>query len=187
MPRRKSPATIAVSAFEAHPLATLVLDAALLVVDANAAARAVLRPIAGESLGDALGCGEAGIARGRCGSAARCAGCAFRALAERAVAGTAGRARGFVLRTGAGGAPSDLHLLAFAAPLRRGRARGAVLSFADVSELVLDPALLHVCAGCGRVRDDEGEWHPLHRYIEDRLGLESPGALCGACSGGARG
>ena len=30
----------------------------------------------------------------------------------------------------------------------------------------------HVCAGCGRVEDEEGGWHPMHRYLEDRLGLK---------------
>jgi hypothetical protein len=43
---------------------------------------------------------------------------------------------------------------------------------------------VRVCPGCGRVEDEEGQWHLLHRYLEDRVGLEAQDALCTTCARG---
>ena len=51
----------------------------------------------------------------------------------------------------------------------------------DLDPILADPRVVRVCAGCGGVEDEEGEWLPLHRYLEDRLGLEAGEALCESC------
>jgi hypothetical protein len=165
---------------DALPLAVVGVDGALRVVVANAAARATLGDSAGTSLGDAVGCAEARAVA--CGAGARCAGCKILDAARRALGGETVRVRAFVLRSDARGEPSDLHLLATAAPLDLDGARHAVLALEDADRILLDPAVVRICAGCGRVGDDEGTWHPLHRYLEDRLGL-APDELCDACAG----
>lgn len=170
---------VAPAVLEALPLAVVALDGALRVVHANAAARAMLGARAGAELGDALGCAEARA--GPCGAAARCAGCRIRDAALRGLAGETLRVRAFVLRSDDRGEPSDLHLLATAAPLDLDGARHAVLALEDADRLLLDPGIVRICAGCGRVGDEEGGWHPLHRYLEDRLGLASE-ELCDACA-----
>lgn len=170
---------LAAAVLDALPLATLVVDAALRVVHANATARATVRAASGAALGEALGCAEA--AAGGCAGGARCAGCAVRDAVVRALGGEAVRARGFLLRSGARGEPEDLHLLASAGPLDLGGARHAVVVLQDADRILLDPAVVRICAGCGRVEDEEGAWHALHRYLEDRLGLALE-ELCDACA-----
>jgi len=180
--RRPSEPALAVAILGALPCPTLVVDAEYRIVHANASARRAFRAGAGSKLGEVFACAD--VASGRCGEGSRCAGCAFRGAARRALAGEPARARGFLLRTGEGGEPADLHLLAFASPLEVDGARLAVLVLQDVDQLLADPGIVRVCTACGRVADEEGGWHPLHRYLEDRLGIAGD-QLCGACAGGA--
>jgi hypothetical protein len=153
------------------------------VIYANAAARRLLGAREGEGLGEVFPCLEP-QAPGRCAPGSRCAGCAFRRCVERALAGGQARERAFVLRSGAAGEPADLHLIASAVPFDHGGVRHAILAVDDANAILADPGVVRVCAGCGRVQDEEGEWHPLHRYLEDRLGIESGGPLCGRCDPG---
>lgn len=170
------------AALDAHPIPTLILDAHLRVVAANGAARRTLGVQEGIPLGDALGCVDAKLPGG-CGAGPRCAECAFRRTAQRAISGETVRDRGFVMR---GDAPEhDFHLIARAGPFAHGGAGLAILALDDANDMLRDPGILRVCEGCGRVKDEEGGWHPLHRYLEDRLGLEVPGPLCDACATGA--
>jgi hypothetical protein len=165
---------------DALPLAILVVDASLRVVQANAAARAALGASAGTALGEVIPCAHGSAAPS--GAGARCAGCAVGDAVRRALAGAPARARGVLLRGGPGGAPA--HLLATAAPLRRGGARRAVLVLEDPDRILLDGPPVRIWAGCERVEDDDGCWYPLHRFLEDRFG-PSPEALCDLCGRGA--
>jgi PAS domain-containing protein len=167
------------AALDASPVPMLVADRELRVVLVNAAARRLLGAREGVRLGDALGCVDARD-RGGCGASLRCASCAFRSAAQRGLEGETVRDRGFVLR-GDGAPGGDLHLLASAGPLEHGGTTLAVLSLEDANAILGDPGIVRICEGCGRVKDEEGGWHPLHRFLEDRLGLESPGSLCGDC------
>jgi hypothetical protein len=178
-----SPSTPTDRVLEALPCPTLVVDAAGSVVYANAAARRALGASEGAPLDATLGClpGDGG----RCVAGPRCAGCGVRAAVARALAGEPARARGFVLRSGPGGEPADLHLAAHAAPVELDGGRHAAVVLEDVNTVLSDPAILRVCGACGRVEDDEGEWLPLHHFLEDSLGLDASEALCGACGRGA--
>jgi hypothetical protein len=163
---------LAAAVLEGLPVATVLVDGALRVVHANALARAVLHAKPGDALDDALGCAPDAPARGAA---------TIRDAVARALAGERVRARAFLLRTGAHGEPADLHLLACASPLDVGGVRHAVLVVDDADRILLDPSVVRICAGCGRVEDEDGGWHPLHVYLEDRLGLASD-ELCGACA-----
>lgn len=167
---------------DAHPMPTVVVDATVRVVFANAPAKRLFGVREGVKLGEALACVDA--KDDACGLGPRCTGCAFRRVAVQAVAGTPGVERGFILRAGPGD-PEDLHLLAFATPFERDGAPHAVLAFADVNALLGDPGIVKICEGCGKVQDEEGAWHALHLYLEDRLGLETAGGLCDDCHDGA--
>jgi hypothetical protein len=167
----------------AHPTPTLLVAADLAIVRANAAARRILGAREGTRLDEALGCVE-GRPPGGCAVGSRCGGCAFQRCVERALAGESSRARGFVMRSGAKGEPADLHLIAVAGPFQGGGARRAILALDDANALLADPGIVRVCEACGRVQDEDGAWHPLHRYLEDHLGLEG-GGLCDVCEGRA--
>jgi hypothetical protein len=161
----------------------VVVDKDLKVVAANRVARRALGVQLGVPLGDALGCLDAKLPGG-CGAGVRCADCAFRRTARRAISGETVRDRGFVMR---GETPEgDFHLIARAGPLGLDGAELAILALEDVNEMLRDPGILRVCEGCGRVKDEEGGWHPLHRYLEDRLGIENAGPLCDDCAAGRR-
>jgi hypothetical protein len=181
-PPDASSAQLGAAVLEAHPVPTLLVAADLAVLRANAAARRLLGAREGRRLGEVVGCVE-GRPPGGCAVGSRCGGCAFQRCVERALAGEPSRARGFVMRSGAGGAPADLHLIAVGAPFQGGGARHAILALDDANAILADPRVVRVCVGCGRVQDEEGGWHPLHRYLEDRLGLEGGGPLCDVCEG----
>jgi hypothetical protein len=170
------------SALEAHPNPTVLVDRERRIVLANAAARDALDVRAGRDLGSALHC-AGGTCEG-CGGSARGARCPLDRVVRSALAGRSARGRAFLLRTGARGEPADLHVLASAAPLARRGAPHAVVVLQDVDALLEGADLLRACAGCGRVEADDGEWYPLHRYLEDRLGVELPGPMCPRCGRG---
>ncbi len=182
---RGTPRQLCAATLDAHPVPTVVADGGLRVVCANAAARRLLGAREGVLLGEALACVDS-RAPGGCGSSLRCGSCAFRRAAERALQGETVRDRGFVLR-GEGEEHGDLHLLASAGPLEHGGATYAILALEDLNAMLGDRGLMRVCEGCGRMKDEEGGWHPLHRYLEDQLGIEAPGPLCPECEQGARG
>ena len=158
-------------------MATLLVDARLRIVHANAAARRMLAVSGGARLGETLGCAEGA---GDCGGGERCGGCVLRRVIERAIRGERGRARVFARTHAEGGAP-DLHLLAVATPFASRGKPHAVVALDDATEVVSDPRVLEVCGGCGRVAGDDGEWRRLDRFLEDRLGIE-PGGPCGDCA-----
>jgi hypothetical protein len=171
-------------AFDAHPIPTLVVESGLRIVAANASARRLYGATEGDKLGNALGCLDA-RSPGGCGSTERCGGCALRRAAERALAGERSRGRGFVIRGEPGDRPGDAHLIAAAVPLRHEGQAFAILALSDVNAALGDPDVVRICEGCGRVEDDDGAWHPLHRYLEDHLGLGENGQLCQDCAAGA--
>jgi hypothetical protein len=180
-----SPATrtLGAVAFESHPIPTLVVESGLRIVAANASVRRLFGATEGDKLGNALGCMDA-RSPGGCGSTERCGGCALRRAAERALAGERSRERGFVIRGDQGDRPGDAHLIAAAVPLRHDGQAFAILALSDVNAVLGDRDVVRICEGCGRVEDDDGAWHPLHRYLEDHLGIEN-GQLCVDCAAGA--
>jgi K+-sensing histidine kinase KdpD len=42
-------------------------------------------------------------------------------------------------------------------------------------------SLLPICAGCKRIRDNEGEWVAIERYLHDAAGTNFTHGLCPAC------
>jgi hypothetical protein len=158
----------------------VIVDGRLMVVSANELARRLLGAGEGVPLGDALGCVDARLPEG-CGGGQRCNECAFRRTAQRAIAGETVRDRGFVMK---GDRPEDdYHLIARACPFESDGGRLAILALDDLNDILRDPGVLRICEGCGRVKDESG-WHPLHRFLADRLGVETAGPLCDDCSDG---
>ncbi len=46
--------------------------------------------------------------------------------------------------------------------------------------------LLPICAGCKRIRDDQGYWQQVESYVSDRLDVQFTHGLCPACVGRMR-
>jgi len=51
-------------------------------------------------------------------------------------------------------------------------------SMAEVREL---KGLLPVCAWCHNIRDDQGEWHPMEVFIQQRTGASATHGICPSC------
>ena len=51
-------------------------------------------------------------------------------------------------------------------------------SMAEVREL---KGLLPVCAWCHQIRDDQGEWHPMEVFIQQRTGASATHGICPSC------
>jgi hypothetical protein len=161
---------------EAHPHATLLVDANLHIAHANGAARALLDPGHATRTGDALRALQ--VDATACGGG-RCPHCLLRSVVRRALGGLVARERALFARGGA--YPSDLHLLAAAVPLERPGASLALLVVQDLAEVLPLPALLPVCAGCAKIRDAAGRWLPLPAYLDERLAIEVSHGLCDEC------
>ncbi len=168
------------SILEALPHPTFLVDADRRVVLANAAGRGLFGAEVGATLGSALGCAEA--AAGGCGAKPTCSDCTIAEVVRRALAGERARVRAFLLRTGEGGEPADLHVLVSGAPFRTAGAAHAILVLEDVDQILADPCVVRICEACGRIQDEEGDWYPLHRYLQDRLGLEASEEICPECA-----
>ena len=41
--------------------------------------------------------------------------------------------------------------------------------------------LLHICVRCKRIRDDDGVWQAIEKYIEDRTAAEFSHGICPGC------
>ena len=51
-------------------------------------------------------------------------------------------------------------------------------ALAEVSRL---SGLLAICAGCKKIRDGEGRWHPIEFYLQERFGLRFTHTMCPDC------
>lgn len=49
------------------------------------------------------------------------------------------------------------------------------------AELKTLRGLIPICASCKKIRDEEGQWQALERYIKERSGAEFTHGLCPAC------
>jgi hypothetical protein len=42
--------------------------------------------------------------------------------------------------------------------------------------------LLPICAACKMIRDDNGHWHQVEKYIQDHYGIQFSHSICPACA-----
>jgi PAS domain-containing protein len=67
-----------------------------------------------------------------------------------------------------------------ATPIENGQY--VIEEFFDVTEMLeLVEGMLHVCAGCKKVRDKQGEWQRIEAYLENHVGAGSSHTMCPAC------
>lgn len=50
-----------------------------------------------------------------------------------------------------------------------------------ISEIKILRGLLPICASCKRIRDDEGYWQKLEKYIQDRSDAQFSHSICPEC------
>jgi len=54
---------------------------------------------------------------------------------------------------------------------------------ASEQKLKLLSGLLSICAACKRIRDEQGQWHPMEVYIRDHSEADFSHGLCPQCLG----
>jgi hypothetical protein len=84
---------------------------------------------------------------------------------------------------------SELHqltLLITAAPARYQRKPVAIVIVEDISLISELSGLLPICSSCHKIRDDQGEWIPVERYIREKSEAEFTHDYCPTCTAALR-
>jgi PAS domain-containing protein len=86
---------------------------------------------------------------------------------------------------GRGGKPAGRVLLVRDITERRRAEQEREKLIADLSDALADvkklSGLLPICASCKKIRDDQGYWHQVENYMEDRSEVEFSHGLCPEC------
>jgi uncharacterized protein with PIN domain len=53
---------------------------------------------------------------------------------------------------------------------------------AALAEVKLLSGFLHICSSCKKIRDDEGHWMQIEKYISDHSEAEFSDSLCPDCA-----
>jgi PAS domain-containing protein len=172
--------------FDAIPLPTFVVDEDVRIQDFNAAAAELVGPDAQLALhhrgGDVLHCIHS-ESRG-CGQGDHCPDCVIRNSVRKAICGQATHREKHHAELRKNGTIIPLELLITASPLAGTNPPTALLILEDVSEMMLLRGLLPICAHCHKIRDDQGYWTQIERYIHDRAGAEFTHSICPECARG---
>lgn len=171
------------------PLPVAVVDTEVKVQAVNPAAECFFRAPAADAYqqkcGDMLRCVNASQPGG-CGGTPACRACVLRSSVGQALEGQSiSRRKGkFTIWQ-----DSELHqltLLITAAPARYQRKPVAIVIVEDISLISELSGLLPICSSCHKIRDDQGEWIPVERYIREKSEAEFTHDYCPTCTAALR-
>lgn len=165
------------------PLPIFVIDEQMQILDANEAGAQLQGD--GETLsrlcGEALHCINH-TGPGGCGSTRSCDDCVVQSAVRRALSGEkVVRQRSEMTVTQPDGAQRAAHYLVTASPFSHTRGSYALVVLEDVSELVELRELLPICAGCKKIRDDQGYWESVEGFLTRHVARELTHGLCPSC------
>lgn len=174
-----------VAALDAIPVPIFVVNEQVEVLATNRAAAALFgghdRDLLRLPTGKILHCMNASTTHTHCGREKACKECVISQAVRTAVRGTEvvrSRCRMQIVHDGA---PRDLHMLVTASPYSFEGQRMVLLVLEDMSELIELKALLPICAGCKKIRDDQQYWHHVEQYFQDHLDVQFSHGLCPDC------
>jgi PAS domain-containing protein len=168
----------------ALPLPIFVIDGQMRILDANeAGARLQGDEQTLERLcGEALHCINHHEHEGGCGSTRHCDDCVIQSAVHRALGGErVVRLRAEMTLLQADGARRAAHYLVTASPFKHAEQAYALVVLEDVSELVELRELLPICAGCKKIRDDQGYWEHVEGFLTRHVARELTHGLCPSC------
>ena len=175
--------------FDAVPTPMFLVDDDVRILLANRAGSDLLgRALDGvllERAGEALHCLHSSASPGGCGQSPACRDCVVRRAVGEAHAGGAVRRRPARMTLLHGGAPEERSFLVSASPIALGGEHLAVLTLDDVTAFVQLAPILHACAGCGRIRGDDGAWTTVGAFLKEAADVDLSHGLCEACEGSA--
>ncbi len=163
------------------PAVIVVLDRDLCIIFRNTEAGGLLHsedPLR-KKLGDVLDCVNASKALGGCGGAKLCRSCSIRNWVAKAIAGKVTRRERVLYKRRHGGA---VPMLVTVAPFGYGERSFSLVVIEDTGELEELRALLPICAGCKKIRDDKNYWQSVESYMEAHMGdVRFTHGICPAC------
>lgn len=171
---------------DAVPLAILVVDEELRILDFNAAAALMvngeMRAIIRRRGGEALQCIHSTDVPGGCGKGPFCQDCIIRDSVTAAI-----RKQELTRREGrvelvVGAATREIQMLVTAAPFALEGQTRAMLILEDVSGMVPLRGLLPMCSRCKNIRDDQQHWHSLEDYLSQHANIQFTHGLCPECA-----
>ncbi len=117
-----------------------------------------------------------------CGYSRKCCSCVIKKTASQALSGsTVHRAKGKVTIE-KNNMIFTMSILVSSAPLVYQGKNYAVTIIEDVSEVTELQGLIPICAHCLKIRDDEGYWRRIEKYIEDHSEAEFTHDICPKCT-----
>lgn len=165
------------------PIVTLVLDPDLRVHAVNEAAKKL------------LGCGEEKLLLNRCGQVIGCRhstehplGCGLSQNCEKCIIRNTALAaiKGIVTERSKGKLDllqgRDMNVLVSASCFRYKEQSFSVIMVEDISLVTELEGLIPICASCKRIRDDQGYWNRVEKYIEGHSEVEFTHDICPECT-----
>ena len=132
--------------------------------------------------GDALHCIYAAEDKNGCGGADACKKCVIRnSVNETLNSGDIQRNKD-KFRVIKNSKVEEIHLIVTTAPLKYNNTMFVLVTLEDITELIELRGLLPICAKCKKIRDDEGYWVKIEKYIHDRTDARFTHSICPECS-----
>jgi len=170
---------------DAIPSPVLVVEEDVRIVSYNAAAAGLLSGDATAVLhrraGEALRCLHSTESPDGCGRGPVCLDCVVRQSVNQALEGKGTVRRKARMEIVSHEQVTPIFLLVTATPLQyEGRDLVLVL-LENIGELISLHGLLPICAGCKKIRSEDGYWHHLESYFESHLDVDFTHGLCPDC------
>jgi PAS domain-containing protein len=132
--------------------------------------------------GDALHCIQCAEGKNGCGEADACKQCIIRNLVNETYnSGDIQRNKG-KFKVIKNSRVEEIYLIVTTAPLKYKNNLFALVTLEDITELVELKGLLPICAKCKKIRDDEGYWEKIEKYIHDRTDARFTHSICPDCA-----
>ncbi|ATW26519.1 PAS domain S-box protein [Candidatus Formimonas warabiya] len=171
--------------FHAIPVVVLVADAEGRVRAINDATEKLFGITSQEAFlkrgGEVFNCVFSTLDPRGCGFSPACQHCQVRKTAMAAIKGQKLTRIKAQLQISSAGEIKTFNLLITSAPIHYGKQTYAVVVMEDVSNIVELQGLLPICFSCKKIKNDQGYWDQLEKYIEKNSEAEFTHSICPEC------
>ena len=170
---------------DAMPAPMFIVDKAGCVVDFNTAAGSIVGEHPSVVLhrrgGEVLHCLNALRSSEGCGNAPACRDCVVRNSVGQVFSGGEVSRRVARMETIRGAEVTEVHMLVTAVPIQHHSELLVLLVLEDISELTTLRAIVPICAGCRKIRNDQEYWENLDTYFHKHLDINFSHGICPEC------
>jgi len=171
--------------FNAIPINIFVVDDDVRILFWNSAASSFMNEKHGvyrKRCGDVFHCIHSTETPGGCGGSSFCKECIIRNSVYEAIGGNDVYRERTMVYLMKEGKTVDLPLLITTAPFQYDDKNLCLLMIEDISEIIQLRNLIPICLKCKKVRDDNGYWENVEKYITRHIiDLEFSHGLCPEC------